>query len=180
MVYATILVTFISIILSTTFYILNSEALTTIERSIAMKSLHRAFGMKYDANYRAKISTKLVAYVLCGDPDCVDRTMKEDLMKCLSKEMIESWFECVRRTDIKAKYTDCDGTNYDKIVECNLDAVSKDPLIAPHNLMDCYENVLTIFSYKCSVVSRFYESVGVKIEKNNTSQVLAETNSNEI
>ena len=167
-------ITFI-LIFSFCFQTLPSQALTDWERSVAMKSLHRAFGVKYDANYRVQISTKLVTYVLCGDQGCVDRPLKEELMKCLSKEMIDSWFECVRKTDAKAKYTDCDGTNYKKMLECNLLAVSKDPLIAPHNLMDCYENVVNIFAYKCSVVNRFYESVGITLKGG-----VKETDSNSI
>lgn len=165
------------IILCTSFWA--AESLTKGEKNVAMKSLHRAFGVKYDANYRVKISTKLVTYVLCGDQGCVDRRLKDELMKCMSKEMIDSWFECVRKTEAKAKYTDCDGTNYKKILECNLAAVSKDPLIAPHNIMDCYENVVTIFVYKCSVVSKFYESVGIEIE-GPQNVTIDETNANEV
>lgn len=160
------------------FYMLPIECMTKIEKSVAIKSLHRAFGVKFDANYRVKISTKLVTYVLCGDQGCVERQLKEKLMKCLSKEMIDIWFECVRKTDAKAKYTDCDGTNYKKIIECNSNAVSKDPLIAPHNLMDCYEDVVSIFAYKCSVVERtfdFYQKSGTDADPN-----IDETNNNEV
>lgn len=149
--------------------------------SVALKSLHRAFGVKYDAAYRVKISTKLVAYVLCGDQGCVERGLKEELMKCLSREMIDSWFECVRKTDRKAVYTDCDGTNYVKIVDCYVSAVAKDPLIVPHNLIDCYENVVTLFAYKCSVINRFYAGLGISIGSNTSATINDdETNLNEI
>lgn len=152
------------------------QGLTQVEKSVAMKSLHRAFGVKFDASYRTKVSTKLVAYVLCGDQGCVERELKEKLMKCLSKEMIDIWFECVRKTDAKAKYTDCDGSNYKKIIECNIDAVSKDPLIAPHNLMDCYEDVVNIFAYKCSVIERAIHGES----SSSPDSTIEETNANEI
>lgn len=158
-------------------------ALTVDDRkdSVALKSLHRAFGVKYDASYRVKISTKLVGYVLCGNEGCVDRRLKEELMKCLSREMIDSWFECVRQTNPKALYTDCDGNNYKKMVDCTVSAVAKDPLGAPHNLMDCYENVVSVFAYKCAVIDRFYESFGITNVSDKRSVIMDDgSNFNEI
>lgn len=86
----------------------------------------------YDASYIAKRSVKVVGLVLCGKSGCVTRRMKDDLIKCFSREMIEEWFKCVD-SSAKARYTECDESNVDKVVNCTLNVVDKNPLLIDTN-----------------------------------------------
>ncbi|KAI1290951.1 hypothetical protein HDE_07873 [Halotydeus destructor] len=116
---------------------------------------YRHYNMTFDSRLLARSHMTFFGLIMCGDSDCIRKSMKQDLIKCMDEEMRNFWFDCLDKTQRKAFYSDCDGDNMEKMLNCTLKAVDKNPLLVSRNIEDCYENIITIRAYRCSLYNYY-------------------------